>query len=468
MARDPGAGSSARSGAWRRAPAGVHAGGPAAERAGRRGTGRYEQTEGRRPPCCSPKPHTLAEDTSAGTGHRGPASRSPPLASRPRPRPDLSGAGPRAQSAGRAEPRGPPPPPTPPRAGPAPRPRRPGSRGPAGRPRRCEPPMVQRMWAEAAGPAGGAEPLFPGSRRSRSVWDAVRLEVGGPDSCPVVLHSFTQLDPDLPRLESSTQEIGEELVNGVIYSISLRKVQVHHGANKGQRWLGYENDSALNLYETCKVRTVKAGTLEKLVEHLVPAFQESDLSYVTIFLCTYRAFTTTQRVLDLLFQRYGCILPYSSEDGGPQDQLKNAVSSILGTWLDQYSEDFCQPPDFPCLKQLVAYVQLNMPGSDLERRAHLLLAQLERTELTKAEQEGEERGRCWTRRSPWGCLRPPTWGPLAGRRPVSDPGWSLCKRPRAVSFACKGPCEAGTWISSCTFTAISGSRTGSSTSPCAI
>ncbi|XP_058999388.1 ral guanine nucleotide dissociation stimulator isoform X6 [Mustela lutreola] len=227
--------------------------------------------------------------------------------------------------------------------------------------------MVQRMWAEAAGPAGAAEPLFPGSRRSRSVWDAVRLEVGGPDSCPVVLHSFTQLDPDLPRLESCTQEIGEELLNGLIFSISLRKVQAQPGANKGQRWLGCENESALSLYETCKVRTVKAGTLEKLVEHLVPAFQGSDLSYVTIFLCTYRAFTTTQQVLDLLFKR--------------------AISSILGTWLDQYSEDFCQPPDFPCLKQLVAYVQLNMPGSDLERRAHLLLAQLERAEPAQAEPE---------------------------------------------------------------------------------
>ncbi|CAH6788797.1 ral guanine nucleotide dissociation stimulator isoform X2 [Phodopus roborovskii] len=259
--------------------------------------------------------------------------------------------------------------------------------------------MVQRMWAEAAGPVGGAEPLFPGSRRSRSVWDAVRLEVGVQDSCPVVLHSFTQLDPDLPRLESSTQEIGEELINGVIYSISLRKVQLHQGATKGQRWLGCENESAPNLYETCKVRTVKAGTLEKLVEHLVPAFQGSDLSYVTVFLCTYRAFTTTQQVLDLLFKRYGrcdaltassrygCILPYSSEDGGPQDQLRNAISSILGTWLDQYSEDFCQPPDFPCLKQLVAYVQLNMPGSDLERRAHLLLAQLEDLEPSEAEPE---------------------------------------------------------------------------------
>uniref|UniRef100_A0A8C2N1T4 Ral guanine nucleotide dissociation stimulator n=1 Tax=Cricetulus griseus TaxID=10029 RepID=A0A8C2N1T4_CRIGR len=199
---------------------------------------------------------------------------------------------------------------------------------------------------------------------------------------------------------SSTQEIGEELINGVIYSISLRKVQLHQGATKGQRWLGCENDSALNLYETCKVRTVKAGTLEKLVEHLVPAFQGSDLSYVTVFLCTYRAFTTTQQVLDLLFKsrygrcdaltassRYGCILPYSSEDGGPQDQLRNAISSILGTWLDQYSEDFCQPPDFPCLKQLVAYVQLNMPGSDLERRAHLLLAQLEDLEPSEAESE---------------------------------------------------------------------------------
>ncbi|XP_027946269.1 ral guanine nucleotide dissociation stimulator isoform X9 [Eumetopias jubatus] len=205
--------------------------------------------------------------------------------------------------------------------------------------------------------------------------------------------------------QSCTQEIGEELVNGVIYSISLRKVQAHHGTNKGQRWLGCENEAALNLYETCKVRTVKAGTLEKLVEHLVPAFQGSDLSYVTIFLCTYRAFTTTQQVLDLLFKsrygrrdaltassRYGCILPYSDDDGGPQDQLKKAISSILGTWLDQYSEDFCQPPDFPCLKQLVAYVQLNMPGSDLERRAHLLLAQLEHAEPTEAEPEGEKTG----------------------------------------------------------------------------
>lgn len=36
--------------------------------------------------------------------------------------------------------------------------------------------------------------------RIRNIWDGVKLEVAGNVS-PVVLHSFTQLDPDLPLLE---------------------------------------------------------------------------------------------------------------------------------------------------------------------------------------------------------------------------------------------------------------------------
>jgi hypothetical protein len=42
-------------------------------------------------------------------------------------------------------------------------------------------------------------------------------------------------------------------------------------------------------------------------------------------------------------------------------------------------------------------VQLNTPGSDLERRAHLLLAQLEDLELGEAESEGAELG--WEKRA---------------------------------------------------------------------
>ncbi|XP_038231017.1 ral guanine nucleotide dissociation stimulator isoform X4 [Dermochelys coriacea] len=255
--------------------------------------------------------------------------------------------------------------------------------------------------------AGSPETMFEGSRRMRSLWDGVRLEVagesggggGGSSSRPVVLHSFTQLDPDLPPLESSTQEIGEELGDGVIYSISLRKVQLHHTANKGQRWLGFENESALNLYETCKVRTIKAGTLEKLVEYLVSAFKGNDSTYVTIFLCTYRAFATTKQVLDLLLNRYGKLHVQMNGDHtrhmvDERLELKNTISSILGAWLDQYSEDFRKPPDFACLKQLISYVRHNIPGSDLERRARILLAQFQQQEHSDAEADAVDQTSC--------------------------------------------------------------------------
>lgn len=64
--------------------------------------------------------------------------------------------------------------------------------------------------AAAAGGRGGGgggygspspEKMFDGSRRMRSLWDGVKLEVAAESASPVVLHSFTQLDPDLPPLE---------------------------------------------------------------------------------------------------------------------------------------------------------------------------------------------------------------------------------------------------------------------------
>nr|XP_045363040.1 ral guanine nucleotide dissociation stimulator-like [Camelus bactrianus]XP_045371759.1 ral guanine nucleotide dissociation stimulator-like [Camelus bactrianus] len=113
-------------------------------------------------------------------------------------------------------------------------------------------------------------------------------------------------------------------------------------------------------------------------------------SYVRTFLGSYRSFATAQQVLDLLLQRYGCILPSSDEDGGPLHQLKQAMTSILGTWLHQYPEDFLQPPGFPCLKPVLAYIELSMPGSGLEHWVQFLLAELEHLELPDAEGDGEE------------------------------------------------------------------------------
>lgn len=46
--------------------------------------------------------------------------------------------------------------------------------------------------------------------------------------------------------------------------------------------------------------------------------------------------------------------------------------------------------DLTALKQFVAYVQLTMPGLNLEHRAHLLLTQLDDQEPSEAEPKGEE------------------------------------------------------------------------------
>jgi hypothetical protein len=40
-----------------------------------------------------------------------------------------------------------------------------------------------------------------------------------------------------------------------------------------------------------------------------------------------------------------------------------AMSLFLGPWLKEYSVDFIETQDFPYRKQMVAYLQLNMPDS---------------------------------------------------------------------------------------------------------
>ncbi|MGH0174118.1 UNVERIFIED_CONTAM: hypothetical protein FKN15_066326 [Acipenser sinensis] len=57
--------------------------------------------------------------------------------------------------------------------------------------------------------------------------------------------------------------------------------------------------------ETCKIRSIKAGTLERLVETLLTAFGDNDFTYISIFLSTYRAFASPADVLGLLLDNTG-------------------------------------------------------------------------------------------------------------------------------------------------------------------
>lgn len=70
----------------------------------------------------------------------------------------------------------------------------------------------------------------------------------------------------------------------------------------------------------------------------------------------------------------------------------STISSILGAWLDQYSEDFWTPPNHECLHQLLSYLHLHFPGSDLERRARNLLAHFQRRQQCEPDSDGMQAG----------------------------------------------------------------------------
>ncbi|NWH25659.1 RGL1 protein, partial [Grus americana] len=192
--------------------------------------------------------------------------------------------------------------------------------------------------------------------------------------------------------QSTSQDWGEEVEEGAVYHVTLKKVQIQQAANKGARWLGVEGDQlppehTVSQYETCKIRTIKAGTLEKLVENLLTAFGDNDFTYISIFLSTYRAFASAKEVLELLLDRYGNLETSSCEEVGSQNSsesqtvLRTAIASILRAWLDQCSEDFREPPDYPCLLKLLDYLKKNIPGSDPEKRAQNLLEQFQNQEV---------------------------------------------------------------------------------------
>ncbi|XP_007893793.2 ral guanine nucleotide dissociation stimulator-like 1 isoform X2 [Callorhinchus milii] len=245
-------------------------------------------------------------------------------------------------------------------------------------------------------PNVGNHSMFDRRRSTvRNIRQSLVLELLGEPN--VALQSYQPRSPEEnSSLQNSIQDWGEEVEEGAIYNVTLKKVQIQQAANKGARWLGVERDQippghTISQFETCKIRTIKAGTLEKLVENLLTAFGDNDFTYISIFLATYRAFASTKDVLELLLDRYGNLdCPNCEEDGSqssPETRtvIRNAIASILRAWLDQCSEDFREVPDYTCLHKLLVYLGHKMPGSDPERRAQNLLQQFQKQD--QADQE---------------------------------------------------------------------------------
>ncbi|ESP00875.1 hypothetical protein LOTGIDRAFT_238436 [Lottia gigantea] len=175
---------------------------------------------------------------------------------------------------------------------------------------------------------------------------------------------------ELGRQES--QEDGnrfwrEEREEGAVYMVYLKRVtyRSHDRLEEGEKFMSHL------MWETMKVRVIKSGTLEKLVECMETCQGDLDSSHLNVFLSTYRTFATPEQVLKTIMDRYIMLKSVSKDDDRSDmvEEQQKTIRSVLSVWLDTQSEDFREPPDYPCLLDLEDFAKEYIPDSDLALRA---------------------------------------------------------------------------------------------------
>ncbi|XP_052407607.1 ral guanine nucleotide dissociation stimulator-like 1 [Carassius gibelio] len=125
------------------------------------------------------------------------------------------------------------------------------------------------------------------------------------------------------------QEWGEEHEDGAVFGVTLRREPVQQSAGPTEAFVQYR---------TCKVRRLKAATLDKLVSHLLdPCCQEQD--YGRILLSTYRTFTSSSKLIEMLLQRDNLASALDSTN-----YPNSSLWTVLQMWLEEYSDDFRDAP----------------------------------------------------------------------------------------------------------------------------
>ncbi|XP_061677213.1 ral guanine nucleotide dissociation stimulator-like 2 isoform X2 [Syngnathoides biaculeatus] len=151
--------------------------------------------------------------------------------------------------------------------------------------------------------------------------------------------------------------VAEEEDDGIVYSVVLKQAAASPSPFGATRcWLA------------------KAGTEDKLALHLLRAFALGDATFVSIFLATYRSFSSTQRVLDVLADR----LERPPGDGDQSRRRKSfnrAACSVFSAWLSEYPEDFRGLADPSGLLRLAPLLPRDSPSAADLRARFLRLAE---------------------------------------------------------------------------------------------
>lgn len=100
--------------------------------------------------------------------------------------------------------------------------------------------------------------------------------------------------------KNPVQEWGEETEDGAVYGVTLRREPVLTPPSPNET---SSPCCGFMQYRTYKVRRLKAATLDQLVSHLLNC-RDQEKDYSRIFLSTYRTFTSTTKLIELLFHKY--------------------------------------------------------------------------------------------------------------------------------------------------------------------
>ncbi|XP_037400395.1 ral guanine nucleotide dissociation stimulator-like 1 isoform X3 [Pygocentrus nattereri] len=174
------------------------------------------------------------------------------------------------------------------------------------------------------------------------------------------------------------QEWGEEIEDGAVFGITLRREPVQQSSEATEPC----PCSAFVQYRTCKVRRLKAATLERLVAHLLdPCCQEQD--YGRILLSTYRTFTSSNELIEMLFQRD--ILASELDNNKCH---KSPLWTLLQIWLEEFSEDFRDSPMHSSLRLMCLQLRRHPSLSPLAKCYEALLKRFQAEDVVNNDQAG--------------------------------------------------------------------------------
>uniref|UniRef100_A0A3B1IDC6 Ral guanine nucleotide dissociation stimulator-like 3a n=1 Tax=Astyanax mexicanus TaxID=7994 RepID=A0A3B1IDC6_ASTMX len=182
--------------------------------------------------------------------------------------------------------------------------------------------------------------------------------------------------------QDPVQEWGEEVEDGVVYGVALHRICDLEDPTDPAPSSEPCPQSCVQ-YRTLKVRRLKAATLQRLVSELVQP-ECSDPDYPRIFLSTYRAFTCTTSLVQLLFQREDSITNLDSSVC-----VRSSVPVLVRLWLDEYWEDFRDAPQRSALRLLCAHLRHRLCFRRLARQAETLLHTLQEEDKRSISEQSE-------------------------------------------------------------------------------